>query len=269
MEVGISTACFFGKALLEDSLPMIRKTEAELCEVFINAPSESDPAFIRSLKESADSLGLKIGTMHPFGIQYELQLFSNYPRTVDDARKIYERNIAAAQALGAEYYIFHGGTAFKFRSKNTLNYKNIGKNLDVLMGIAEDYGVRLAYENVYWCWYSFPEFCDMILNEVTNDNLCFNLDIKQAVFSGYETAEYIKHMGSRLKNVHICGVNCKEGEFRTCMPEHGDYPLSDLKKELLLVGYSGNIILEVYSNNYDSLDDLKKSFITVRSCFDS
>ena len=109
----------------------------------------------------------------------------------------------------------------------------------------------------------------MILNEVTNDNLCFNLDIKQAVFSGYETAEYIKHMGSRLKNVHICGVNCKEGEFRTCMPEHGDYPLSDLKKELLLAGYSGNIILEVYSNNYDSLDDLKKSFITVRSCFDS
>lgn len=267
MRTGVSSACFFGKMLTEDTLFEIAEIGAKNAEVFLNSPSEYDDRFTVPLKRRADSLGISIDSVHPIGLQYELQLFSTYQRAADDAREMYKKVLNAGKKLGAKYYIMHGGVFLKPRGPHKLNFKNVGKNIQLLSEMARDYGMSLAYENVYWCWYSYPTFADELLNEVKSDNLKFNLDIKQAALSGYDSSEYIDRMGERLANVHICGLRFEGDDIKTCLPSEGDFDMNKLKADLEKVAYDNNIIIELYSKDFNTTAELKASYDKIDALF--
>lgn len=268
MKAGISTACYFGKLLVEDTFEAIKKAGVSHAEVFLNAPSEYEDAFTSMLRERADKNGISIDSVHPVGMQYELQLFSTYARAAEDARNMYRKVLRAASRLGAKYYIFHGGMFLKPLAANQLNFKNVGKNVDLISTIAADYGISFAYENVYWCWYAYPEFAERLLNETKNPNLRFNLDIKQAQLSGRTVEDYIAYMGDRLCNVHICGLEIEGKNVSTCMPGKGNYDLGNLKTLLQKQNYDGNVIIEVYAKDFETDEDMKNSYEFVKELFE-
>jgi len=267
MIIGISTACYFGTLVLEDAIQQIAEMGVKHIEVFLNTVSEYDADYVKGLRETADRYGSKIWSVHPHGVQFEPQLFSPYARSSADSRDVYKKVLAAARILGAENYIFHGGLFFKPAIQNSLNFSRLGRIISELAELAGEYGIRLAYENVHWCWYSRPDFASRLLEYVTSDNLKFNFDIKQAAQSGYDPVSYVAPMGDRLVSVHACDYKKSGSYFYPCMPFSGDMDFPGLRQKLWDVGYNGPLMLEVYSNNYRDSGELYANYLRMREFF--
>lgn len=268
IETGISTASFFGKALTEDAVDRIAGMGASACEIFLDTFSEYETGFARMLREKADENGLAVRSVHAMSTQFEPQLFSINTRQRQDARVLLEKVFRAARTLGAGSYVFHGPPAFRRTFRLLRDYERMGAVVSGLADLAADHGLRFTWENVHWCAYGHAGFARRLLEHVKSDNLYFTLDIKQAVMSGNTVADYMEDMGDRVANVHLCDYRHKEdGGVRTCLPGHGVFDMAWLKAELERRGYGGSVILEVYSDNYETYGELAESYIRVREAF--
>lgn len=250
MKIGISTACFYPRVNTEDTFEIIKSLGFDTCEVFLECEFETGYLYIEGLKKKIDSLNLNVYSIHPFSA-FEPFIFDKYPRRKYEMEKRFEDTCKACSLLGAKYYIFHGisntGTA--------VDIDYIAQGMDRLLSIAEGYGVGLAWENVSWCRSSSPEFINDIKSRMKR-RINFNLDLKQAVRSGFSPYDYLKVYGKDLVNVHINDSN----EKSSCLlPGKGN---SDFKR---LISYVKDIdesipfIIEVYSENYDEYEQLKIS----------
>lgn len=270
MEVGMSTACFFGRLLTEEALAQIAKLGIREAEVFFAGTSEYTPSFLYKLRRTAHEGEVRIRSIHALNTQFEPQLYSFHPRQQEDAMKIFHDVLNAGQYLGADTYVFHGPAYLKRAKKLEIDYRRAGRITTELAGIAADYGIRLCYETVHWCWYQFPEFAPRLLEYTESDNLFFTLDMKQAAQSGYEMDAYIEKMAGRLAHVHACDfrVDPEQG-ILPCMPMRGQADWSGLKEKLRETGYTGDMMLEVYTNDYDTDAQLMESYEAVRTFFNT
>ncbi len=260
MEIGLSTACFYPMQT-EDTIRVISDLGAPLCEVFFEADCECDLSFARLLKERMEERGVRAVSAHAFCIPFEHQLFADYQRRIDDALVSYRRVLAAASAIGARYYTFHGDK--RSERLDGLDYKHLGRCFDALLNMADAYGVSLAWENVAWCQSSRPEHIANIKNAVSRDGLKFTLDIKQANRAGVPVDEYIKVMGSDIANLHI---NDFDAHATCLLPGKGVFDFAELFAKLGSAGYRGDAIVEVYSENYTDISQLADSIAYVKSC---
>ncbi len=73
---------------------------------FLNTFSEYSEAYARLLAGIAGDYGIAIHSVHPHGVQFEPQMFYGYERTANDAFGMFERVLAAGQALGAKPTFF-------------------------------------------------------------------------------------------------------------------------------------------------------------------
>lgn len=268
METGISTASFFGKAFTEEAVVRIAQMGAPVCEVFLDTFSEYEQDFVRMLREKTDENGLAVRSVHAMSTQFEPQLFSINVRQQNDARALLEKIFRAARTLGAGLYVFHGPPAFRRTLRLLDDYERMGAIVSGLADLAGEYGLRFTWENVHWCAYGHERFARRLLEHVNSDNLFFTLDIKQAVMSGRTVAGYLEDMGERIANVHLCDYRyTKDGKVRTCLPDGGELDMAWLKAELERRGYDGAVILEVYSDNYETFDELAASYAKVRAAF--
>ena len=69
MNVGISTASIFNKAMVEDTPPLLSAMGCRTIEVFLNTFSEYRPDFVRLLRERIDDAGLIVYSVHPMSNQ--------------------------------------------------------------------------------------------------------------------------------------------------------------------------------------------------------
>lgn len=267
MVTGISTASMFGKGLLEENLKQIGQRGVRHAEVFLNTFSEYSEAYVRILAGIAGDYGIAIHSVHPHGVQFEPQMFYGYERTANDAFGMFERVLAAGQALGAQTYVFHGGMFYKPATHHRHNFARIGSTIDKAADLAARYGLALAYENVHWCWFSSPEFGEKLLEHVHSDNLAFTLDIKQAAQSGVSALKYLPVMAGRLRNVHICDFTHTENGVKTCLPFRGEMDFAALRQGLLGIGYEGPVMLEVYRQDYESETELFSCYQDVERLF--
>lgn len=268
MFTGISTASLFGRELLEENLKEIGRQGIGHAEVFLNTFCEYREPFVKKLRRIADDLGISIHSLHPYGVQFEPQLFSGYERTLADALGIFEQVLAAAKVLGAGVYVFHGGIFYKPATHHRHNYDRIGKALDRILALAAQYEITIAYENVHWCWFHCPEFGRKILKHIQSEQLAFTLDIKQAAQSGFDPLMYLEVMKGRLANVHICDfMHCEEGRLKTCLPFQGEMDFSALRQALRAAEYCGPIMLEVYRQDYQSKEELFDCYQKVEQFF--
>ncbi|NLT17566.1 MAG: sugar phosphate isomerase/epimerase [Clostridiales bacterium] len=268
METGISTACFFGKAFTEEAVDHIAKMGAPVCEIFLDTYSEYEQDFARMLRDRADAKGLAVRSVHAMSTQFEPQLFSINGRQQKDARELMEKVFSAARTLGAGIYVFHGPPAFRRTLRLLSDYERMGAIVSGLADMAAQYGLRFTWENVHWCAYGHERFAKRLLEHVKSENLYFTLDIKQAVMSGRKVAEYMEDMGPLIANVHLCDYrHTGDGRVLTCLPGAGELDMAWLRSGLERCGYGGAVILEVYSDNYRTFEELGESYAKVKEAF--
>lgn len=268
MIFGMSTACFFPGVFSEDSIDVMGKMHIENIEIFFNCMSEYEKPFIKELKKRAEGNGINVYSIHAFSIQFEPQLFTLHERARREAEDIYKRVVEAAAELGAGVYVFHGPPNLKRARKLVLNYEHIAETAGRLADTAKAQGVKLAWENVHWCWYSDPEFASSVLAMPGTENLYFTLDIKQAAQAGFAPDQYLKPTAGRLANVHICDCVFSEQQGAApVLPFKGGIDFEALKNALRETGYDEGMILEVYAHNYSDYGELKENFNNVKAFF--
>ncbi len=255
MQIGISTAAFYSRAVTEDALVSIRALGARACEVFLDSYCEYEPEFGTLLAARAEELGLSIRSIHAMATQFEPQLFSLSKRQREDAWMLYEKVLAQGRRLGAKKYVMHGPATMRGALRNS-HLQRIGPILSDLADLAGQYGLRLCYENVSWCMFNHPGFVSELLHYCHSSNLGFTLDIKQAARSGYDPFEYLHAMGERVSNVHLCDYTRGEEGLTLSMPGRGSFDFARLSRELRAVGYAGDAMIEPYSDLYGDVQEL-------------
>lgn len=264
----MSTACFFGRDLNEDALRIIGENGVRDAEVFFSTEREYHPEYTHKLRRICEDTGVRIRSVHAFSTGFEPQLVSIHPRQQEEAIRTFHEVVAAAERLGAGIYVFHGPMYLKTARKLSIDYATFGGRMSMLAEIARDYGVKLCYETVHWCWYQRPDFAPELLDHVTSDNLFFTLDMKQVAQSGYEPGQYLDLMRGRLAHVHLCDY--EESPERGVAPElpfRGQAPWTELRSHLKALDFDGCLMLEVYARNYRDVDELMDCYRRVRDFF--
>lgn len=249
MHTGISTACLY-PAQIEDSLQTLLELGFDRFEFFINTFSELEPAFVRGLARSLRAYGATAKSLHPFTSGYEsFLLFSGYERRFEDALEFYKRYFEAAGLLGASILVLHGQRIEKAGDMDAAAYY---EHYHRLYQLGQRFGITVAQENVNRFRSSSPEFLAG-MRRYLHGACAFVLDIKQAVRAGEDPYQTCAAMGERLVHVHINdhapGESC-------LLPGRGVTDYARLMRQLAALGFPGDLIIEVYRQNFSGGSDL-------------
>lgn len=251
MAIGISSASLYPQQSTEVALLNIAALGCCHVEVFLQTRREYRPGYVRRLARMCRQLGLKVLSLHAASTQFEPMLFYTYRRQVQDSRDMLEQVLEAAALLGADCYVFHGPLRVAPPDR-----------LRLLAGVADvaeragNRGVRLALENVSWCVGWEPAVFRW-LGKQNVPNLWFTFDNKQAARSGFDDADFIRAMGSRLINVHLSDIS----RSRTgLLPGRGSADFAAIADQLEQRLYGGPIILEAYGAQVEDTAALARSW---------
>ena len=265
MNVGISTASIFNKAMVEDIPAMLSPMGCRTIEVFLNTFSEYRPDFVGLLRRRIDDAGLSVYSVHPMSNQFEAQLFSIHPRQKADAFSVYREALNAGRMLGATHYVMHGSPHLGGTAKN-LEMERITPVFRELLDVAAEYGITLCLENVSWCFFHAPAFGTELKERLGDHRLKFVLDVKQAVRSGEDPFAFVEAVGEDLENWHLCDYAFDgNGKLSLKMPGKGQCDFMALGKAMVNKGYQGPAFVEVYSDMYTDPDELKASYDSMSS----
>ena len=249
MKTGISTASLFMRQSTEDAISTIKSLGADCIEVFLTTFYEYRPEFAKKFASRTD--GLEVNSVHTLSNSFEPQLFSPYFRVKGDGFYWLEQVMRSSQLFGCKNYTFHG----LFRNGNSVdNYDKLSETLRRLSEFCADFGVKLCLENVAWSTYNTP----YIFKELKKrfEGLTGVFDIKQARRSGYPYQMYIEDMAGSISHVHLSDVD-QSGKM--CLPGRGIYDFEEILKRLKGTGFDGNVLIEVYPDDYADLSELKNS----------
>ena len=244
MKTGISTASLFLRQELEQALPTIKGLGADCVEVFFNTYYEYRPEFSQKLEAN----GIEVGSVHVSAYHIEHSLFNPSRRVRGDAYYWLDQVMRSAQVLGCNAYSFHG----RVGTKESVD--DIADNLRAAVEFCGRYGVNLCLENVAWSIYHKPKIFSELKERIPQ--LLGVFDIKQARRSGYPYKDYIEDMKGAISHVHLSDVD-RDGKM--CLPGKGTYNFKDILTRLKDTGFDGNVIIEVYKDDYSDIRDLKTS----------
>lgn len=251
MEIGASSSCFYPMETEKAFLHVARHGFKNI-EIFFNSPGETQEPFINELKAIKDAYGVNVTSIHPyesFGEGYNF--FSHYYRRYVDACENYKRFFSAAAELGAPYVIMHGA---KFGAD--ICDEEYAERFTRLNEIAMSCGCFMAHENVFNFSGERPELM-ALLKQYGKENFKMVLDVKQARKSKVEPIEYIKVAGESIIHVHLSDKT----ESSDCAPpsRNGMFNFGELFTQLKGVGYKGKYIIELYSDGFDTIEDIIQS----------
>ncbi len=255
MQAGISTASLFMRRENEEALPLFQRFGVACAEVFLTTFSQYNAEYGKKL--AALKGDIAVNSIHDLTSQFEPQLFSRHSLVREDAYKMLGGVLAAARALGAKYYSFHGATRAKRAARLPENddFPRLRKDFSQLADFCLDYGVTLCLENVEWSTYNRTGIFSEIATGVPS--LRGVLDVKQARLSGVPYQAYLREMGERLAYAHISDITA---EGKMCLPGKGIFDYERLIKELQDVGFDGALLIEAYERDYEKEEELKTSY---------
>lgn len=256
MEIGISTASLFLRMYNEEALTCLNKLDSRVAEVFLESFSEYKEQFGKELKKNLGNL--KINSVHVVTTQFEPQLFEENDRARADAFEMYENVLKCGYQIGAKNYTLHGKARFKkdvVFNKFDLYIESFNR----LCEIAEKYQMSVCLENVCWCFYSYPGFFSKIKDACPKLKAC--LDIKQARLSGYDIKDYVAEMAGRINTVHLSDYT---DDNKMCLPGKGVTDFEALFKMLKDARFDGNMLIEVYKDDYTDVSELRESLEYLR-----
>ena len=247
MQIGISSSCLYPMNT-EEALRTVGELGAKTAEIFFNSPSELENPLLRELKAIRHFYGMEIRSVHPFTSAYETYLlFSDYERRTLDGIEFYKRYFAAANELGAEMVVLHGG-----RSVARIEPDRYAENYLLLHSAARESGIYIAHENVHNHLCSDPAFMKTIADNV-GEEFRMVLDIKQCRRCDVSEDEYIRLLGDKIYQVHIS--DCL-GDEDCLAPGAGDYDFKALFDKLGAVGYNRSVLIELYRKNFGEISEL-------------
>ena len=256
MKAGISTACFYPK-LTEDALRAIAEHHVGATEIFFNAPSELEDSFVQALAHTAWAHHVEVLAVHPYLSGFEpFLLFSNYSRRTQDGFVTYQRFFDAANRLGAQIVVMHGGR--RDHPQGLAHYFDIYGELAEL---ARRQGVTLAQENVPRCISHDPAFFTEMSRYLPDSR--YVLDVKQALREGCDPLEMACAMGSRLCHLHLSDHTADND---CVLVGNGVMDTADFLDRLWQeTGFDGGAVLEVYRCAYREEKELFDSYQKIRS----
>lgn len=250
METGVSTASLFGRYNTEDAVRVLADAGVPLIEVSLSTFSEYEPAFAEQLARIRG--GVRVHSVHALTTQFEPQLFNASARVRADAEAIFRKVLEAGRILGAKYYTFHGAMRLK-TVRYEYDFDRIAATVNRLADIAAEYGLTLSYENVHWCWFSYPGYFAELKKR---SPVCATLDVKQAVQSRESAYDYLDVVADRLTTVHLC--DCVGVE--TALPGRGEFDFARFIAALKKKSVTAPLILEAYSKDYADTEELISAY---------
>lgn len=249
MRAGISTACLYPQET-ENALETLIKQGFSHFEIFLNTISEITPAYIKKLCRMLKEHNASVKSVHPFTSGYEPYLiFTDYERRYRDSLDFYERYFDAAAQMGAELLVIHGD---RKTPENGISNAAYFEKFGELSLRGERYGITVVQENVNLFRSQHPVFLKE-MRAYLGERAKFVFDVKQAVRSGNDPFAVCSAMGEGLVHVHINdnlpGQDC-------LLPGKGKMDYHALLRLLNKNGCRGDLIIEVYQNNFRSLSEL-------------
>ncbi len=253
MRIGVSSAVMYPQKT-EASFKALIEQGFDLFEFFYNCDEEISAPFIDGLNKLKGDA--EIVSIHPYTAFAEAVLFfSGYKRRTEESIKKYNRVFKTASSLGVKYFTFHGDRFYGVASDSAFELSvESEKTLSTLADTAKKHGITLCLENVSWCKSRSPVYIKSVADRV--ENIGFTLDLKQARRAGVDYSEYLKAMGNKLLNIHVSDF---DDDYDCILPGSGKFDFLKFKNEILSVGYRGDILIEVYSQCFESTSEIARS----------
>ena len=251
MALGISTASLYPQAT-EDALEFLGKAGIQTTEIFLNAPSELEPAFIKNLDAIRRHYGIQVQALHPFSSFSEpYHIFSSYTRRFIDAKARFAQYFAAAATLGAKYLVLHGD-----RVTGELSPSVYCQRYKELYDLGQTFGVTLTQENVNNYRAGYPAFLTQ-MRQILGHDAKFTLDVKQCIRTGHSVDEIVKAMGPNIVHVHVSDHNPK---YDCMLPLAGQFDFGNFFAKMQSAGYAGDYVIEVYRAAYQDPQELIEAY---------
>ncbi len=238
MRVGISAASLYPMET-EKAICHLNDLGFSLFEIFFNAYCETSAEFGALLNELRRTRGIEIKSVHPFTSALEsMLLFERYERRFQEGLAFYQNYMEAARRIGAKLLVLHG----QRQGAGSLSDQEYCAHYRALYALGQSLGITVAQENVWMFRSASPVFIETMRHEL-GKNCAFVLDTKQAVLSGYKPEVFCAAMGERLVHVHLSDHT----ENQSCLlPGEGTFDLKRFRRALDDIGYTGDVITEVY-----------------------
>ena len=242
MQLGLSTAAFYGRWETEEAAAAIAKLPLDCAEVFLQSDSEITPEFAALVRRNLGDIVCT--SVHPLG-SYENYMAGRTTRQIKDAFAHFEKVLEAGAVLGANTVVDHG--------RHTPLLSPLPWNLEGTIGMV------VGWENVCWCQLTTPDRVREA--KAALPQVRFTLDIKQAMRAGCDPIEYVHAMGDQLCNVHVCDWRA---DGKLCLPGEGVFDFDALMSALHEVEYHGPVIVEPYLRLIESDEALLRSIAFMR-----
>lgn len=250
MKIGASSACFYPLET-EKSLKTLGETGFDLAEIFFNAECELRGNIFREIKSIKEYYGMAISSVHPFTSFAETtMLFSPYERRFTDFLDIYKKYFSAAAELGADFIVIHGCKTL-LPARDELYFERF----KILNDTGKEFGIFAAQENVVDFKSQSPDFLKK-MKEFLGDDFKMVLDIKQAVRSELDPLALAEEFKDNIVHLHLSD-HTRE---KACIPPgKGNFDFGKLFHIMEKAGYKGSGVIELYSDGYESLEEIKEA----------
>ncbi len=258
MRIGASTACFYPLET-EKALKRLAVAGIKNAEIFFNADCELSGKIFDEIKETVEENGLSILSVHPYTSAVEtMSLFGDYPRRFDAMMDTYKKYFEVMSFLRTDVFVLHGALKSAAVS-DELYFERYLK----LFEEGKKFGITVAQENVSYCKSGSREFI-ALMKKTLGENCGFVLDVKQALRSGLTAFDILEVLGKSIVHCHLSDYN----DEMDCIPVgKGNFDFGKFKDMLNKINYRGNIILELYKNGYESVDEIKNSIAYMERFF--
>ncbi|MBQ7688026.1 MAG: sugar phosphate isomerase/epimerase [Clostridia bacterium] len=254
-EIGVSSACYYPLET-EKSLIKLAEIGVRCAELFLNSPSETEPAFTDMLRRIKDKAGMRIVSVHPYmSFAESFFLFSSYERRYRDILPLYEHLFETTAELGADYFVFHGAK-IPGSIEDDLYFERFAE----LTRLGKKYGVQVCQENVVHYRSEDPAYISRMAAGVGED-FGFVLDIKQARRAGFDWHDFTNTLTPYIRHVHISDYT----QQKDCVtPGDGEFDFAGFFNEMKSSGYDGTYIIELYRHSYKSEEDIEKAYQSLK-----
>ncbi|MCL2599172.1 MAG: sugar phosphate isomerase/epimerase, partial [Firmicutes bacterium] len=136
-----------------------------------------------------------------------------------------------------------------------IDYDLFAQNLNQIIEVCKEYGIKLAYENVHYSYFDTPGFFEKLKPRCPE--LYATFDCKHCRQGGGSSEKFLQAIGDRLATVHLCDVNL---DNTTTLPYQGVVDFEALFLYLKDHHPKAVLLLELYGHNYQDVSQIKSVY---------
>lgn len=198
-----------------------------------------DKVFYKNLKKYAENKGICFSQAHaPFA-----STFADKEQTEKRFGEIV-KGMEHSALVGAEMIVVHASTHLDVtnRENHEALFESDVNLYTKLIPYAEEFGIKIAIENINSAITRTPEGLIKLYDELDNDIFVVCFDVGHGNITGVDPAEAIRKLGSRIKCTHIHD-NDGTADKHT-LPYYGTIDWESVMKAFADVGYTGDLSYE-------------------------